>query len=194
MHPLEDQQRSILIVSASETFDAQAKKALLGAPLVDVRRRCSVARRCVLERYYDLIIINAPLPDESGEQFAMDITEQCHASVLLLVPSEVYEDVLDHVTDQGILVLAKPLQEGRMNKAIRFLFAMRRRLKEMEKRVLTVEEKMEELRIVNKAKFLLVEKRRMTEDDAHRFIGKLAMNAGVSRKRAAEQVVEEFGE
>ena len=194
MAKYDDVQHSVLIVSASESFDSQARKVLQGFLLSDFRKRCSVARRCVLERYYDLIIINAPLPDETGEQFAMDITEQCQASVLLVVPSEVYEDVLDHVTDSGVLVISKPIPPGRLDKAVRFLLAVRNRLHALEKKVRTVEEKMEEIRTVNKAKFLLVEKKGMTEDEAHRQIGRQAMNAGVSRKRAALKILEELGQ
>ena len=51
---------------------------------------------------------------------------------------------------------------------------------------------MEEIRIVSKAKILLVEKKKMTEDEAHRYIGKMAMDHGVSRKRIAEQLIEDI--
>ena len=46
--------------------------------------------------------------------------------------------------------------------------------------------------MVSRAKLLLVEKKHMTEDEAHRYIGKLAMDGGVSRGIAARQIVEEI--
>ncbi|MBQ9443602.1 MAG: ANTAR domain-containing protein, partial [Lachnospiraceae bacterium] len=54
------------------------------------------------------------------------------------------------------------------------------------------EEKIEELRIVSKAKILLVEKKKMTEDEAHRYIGKQAMDRGVSRRRIAERILDDL--
>ena len=132
------------------------------------------------------------MPDETGEEFVLDTAERCNASVLLVVPQEVYEDALDHVTDHGVLVVSKADPPNHIDKAIRLLTAMQNRLHQLEKKTLTVEEKMEEIRIVSKAKILLVEKKKMTEDEAHRYIGKMAMDHGVSRKRIAEQFIEDI--
>ena len=187
-----DAQHSVLIVSASDQFAAVVRKPLSGIIMVDRRKSVASARQCVLERYYDLIVINAPLPDEMGEQFALDITHLCGASVLLIVPHEVYEDMMEYVTDRGILVIEKPLPRGRLNKAFRFLSAIQDRMHALEDRVQTVEEKMEEIRVVSKAKLLLVEKKKMTEEEAHRMIGKEAMNHGVSRRRIAERILEDL--
>lgn len=188
----EDTQHSVLIVSASGQFDAIVRKSLKTVMSIDSRTSAAMARRCILERYYDIVIINAPLPDESGEEYALDVTEKCHASVLIVTPQEVYEDVLDRLTDHGVLVIPKPFPKGRMDKAIRFLIAIQNRMHQLESKVLTVQEKMDEMRLVSKAKILLVEKKHMTEDEAHRFIGKQAMNSGVSRRRIAEKIIEDY--
>ena len=188
----DDIQHSILIVSASEQFDAVVKKSLKNFITID--RVCSVAtaRRHILERYYDLVVVCAPMPDETGEEFVLDTAERCNASVLLVVPQEVYEDALDHVTDHGVLVVSKADPPSHIDKAIRLLTAMQNRLHMLEKKTLTVEEKMEEIRIVSRAKILLVEKRHMTEEEAHRYIGKYAMDHGLSKRRVAEKLLEEL--
>lgn len=188
----EDIQHSILIVSASEQFEAIARKSLKNALSIHTKKSGAMARRCILEGYYDLVIINAPLPDESGEEFALDAAEKSGASVLIVAPREVYEDVSEHVTDQGILVIAKPFPRGHMDKAIRYLTAVQNRIHQLEKKVLTAQERMDELRVVGRAKILLVQKKHMTEDEAHRFIGKQAMNNGVSRRRIAEMIAEDL--
>ena len=51
---------------------------------------------------------------------------------------------------------------------------------------------MEDLRTVDKAKIMLIEKKQMTEDQAHRFIGKTAMDHGISRKRAAIRIMDDL--
>lgn len=183
---------SILVVSASEQFDSVIIRALNGYAAADFKKSVAAARRALLEKYYDIVVINWPVPDEPGEQFALDITHLCGASVLLIVPHEVYEDMMEYVTDRGILVIEKPLPRGRLNKAFRFLSAIQDRMHALEDRVQTVEEKMEEIRVVSKAKLLLVEKKKMTEEEAHRMIGKEAMNHGVSRRRIAERILEDL--
>ena len=191
MSKKDDFYHSILIVSASEQFDQIVKKSLAGFTTIDIRKSTSLARRCILERYYDIVVINSPLPDETGEDFAIFVTERCNASVLLVTPQDVFEDALNRVTDNGVLIVPKPSPRGRIDKAIRYLVAVQDKIHLIEQKARTAEEKMEEMRTVNKAKFILVEKKHMTEDDAHRLIGKMAMDNGVSRGRAARMIIDE---
>lgn len=183
---------SILIVSANEQFTAIVKRSLNGFITIDVKKSIAAARRSVLEKSYDIVVVNTPLSDETGEDFAMDISERFNSSVLLVTPEGIYDEVLEKVTDYGILAIAKPTTSGRIGVAIRFMIACQNRIRQMEKKSLTVEEKMEEIRIVSKAKILLVQKKGMSEDEAHRFIGKQAMNNGVSRKKVAEKILDDL--
>lgn len=192
MPKTETVRHSVLIVSASEQFVVLAKKSLVGFITIDVKKSVAPARRCLLEKSYDLVVINMPLPDETGETFALDCADRGNASVMLVVPQDVCEDVLERVTDRGIFVLPKPAPRGRLDKAIRFLVATQNRMHKLEKKTLSVEEKMEEIRLVSKAKLILVEKKHMTEDEAHRYIGKEAMDHGVSRKKIAESILAEL--
>lgn len=47
----------------------------------------------------------------------------------------------------------------------------------------------EEIRLVNRAKLILIRMRGMTEAEAHRFIGKTAMDRCVKKREVAEQVI-----
>ena len=183
---------SILIVSASGQFDAIVKRSLKGFTTIDAVKSGSLARRAVLEKEYDIMVVDFPLNDETGTDLVLDTAEKSKTSILIVVPKEVYEDVLEKVTDYGILVLPKPFPKGRVDKAVRFLAAVQTRSLKLEKKIISVEEKMEELRLVSRAKILLVEKKNMTEDEAHRYIGKAAMDNGVSRKRVAEKILEDM--
>ena len=191
MSKRDDFYHSILIVSASEQFDLLVKKSLAGFTTIDIRKSASMARRCILERYYDIVVINSPLPDETGEDFAIFVTEKCNASVLMVTPQDVYEDALSRVTDFGVLIVPKPSPRGRIDKAIRYLVAVQDKIHTVEKKAQAAEEKLEEMRTVSKAKFILVEKKHMTEDEAHRLIGKMAMDNGISRGRAARMILDE---
>ena len=54
---------------------------------------------------------------------------------------------------------------------------------------MTLQEKMEEIRLVNRAKWLLIEELKMTEQEAHRYIEKQAMDRCVTRRAVAEQIL-----
>ena len=54
------------------------------------------------------------------------------------------------------------------------------------------EEKMQEIRIVNRAKWILITELKMTETDAHRYIEKQAMDRCVSKKEIAEEIIKTY--
>ena len=192
MHEKNDIYRSVLIVSASEPFVSVIKNLLSGHVSTEAAASIALARRYVIERYYDLIAINAPLPDENGCDFAIDAASASGASILLVTPQETFEEVLEQVTGLGILAVPKPVPRGRIRKAIRFLAAVQEKRYSLERKVQAAEEKLEELRMMDRAKFMLMERRHMTEDEAHRYIGKKAMDGGVSRGKAARRILEDM--
>ena len=56
----------------------------------------------------------------------------------------------------------------------------------------TIEEKISEIRLVNHAKWLLIECLSMTEAEAQRYIEKKAMDARISKKEMAESVIKTY--
>ena len=190
-HDASFEARSILIVSASGQFNEIFRKHMNGKALLDFRKNAALARRCLLERSYDLVVINAPLPGETGDQLAIDTAEGTSASVLLVIPAEVYEDALQHVTDHGIFVIAKPLAAGRLEQTLRYLLGVRKRVHRLERQLQAARDRAEEIRLIDKAKMLLIEKHHMTEDEAHRYIGKEAMDHGLTRRLIAERLLED---
>ena len=48
------------------------------------------------------------------------------------------------------------------------------------------------MRVVNKAKWFLISNENMTEADAHRYIGKQAMDKCVSKRIIAEEIIDKW--
>ena len=119
----------------------------------------------------------------------LDVKAKYSSGVVLVMPNEIYDDVTDHVIDRGVATVHKPVSRVTLSRRIRLMAAMQNEMFETHKKIESVKEKMEEIRIVSKAKCLLIEKRGMTEDEAHRYIGKQAMDNGVSRRKVAEEII-----
>ena len=109
--------------------------------------------------------------------------------MILVSPADICEDVKERVADHGILVIPKPVNRALVSRAVRFMCAIRDKYKKAEKKAQTLEEKMDEIRIVNRAKLILIETEHMSEDDAHRYIGKQAMDRGVSRGVISREII-----
>ena len=156
---------------------------------VTVSKSVNDAQRRLLEALFDLVIVNAPLPDSTGIQFAMDVCAGSEAGVLLLAKSEIYEDVYYKVLPHGVVTLSKPTNIQMVSQNLRVLCAMRERLRQVKSKQATVEEKIEEIRLINRAKWLLIERLNMTEPDAHRYISKQAMEQRVSKREIAQNII-----
>ena len=196
--PKNDIHYSVMIVSLSEQFDTIVKNVLRkkvsagNLTTVDSFKNVALARRKLLEKDYDIVIINTPLQDESGVEFALDISEMGNYGVLIVTPQEIYDYVFEQVTEYGIFVATKPMSNERVSQTLGQLLAVWKKIKEVEKKVEVLNDRLEELRIISKAKIVLVEKEKMTEDEAHRFIGKKAMDTGLSRKKVAMMILEDY--
>ena len=185
---------SVLLVSASEKLNATILSLLPGTDFypVTVAGSAGEGRRRLLENAYDIVIVNSPLPDASGVRFAVETCADSESGVLLLVKSEVYEDTYYRTLPDGVVTLSKPTNTQMVSQNLRVLCAIRERLRRVKSKQATVEEKMEEIRIVNRAKWLLIDRLKMTEPDAHAYLIRQAMEQNVSKREAAENILRTY--
>lgn len=191
---LKERAYSVLVISAKENFNASLQSLLPESKYAPVQMVSSVslAKRVLLERSFDFVFINTPLPDDFGTRFAIEISGNKGTVILLLVRNEVYEEVCDKVTEYGILTLPKPASKQMVAHTLNFMAGIRERLRKLEKKSLSMEEKMKEIRLVNRAKWVLIDELKMSEADAHRYIEKQAMDRCVSRREIAEEIISTY--
>lgn len=182
---------SVLSVAAAEKFHTSLRELLPSGRYDPVHSAfdAAEARRRILESRYDIIVISAPLRDEFGTHLAQHFAENSGAGILLLVKPEYYSDVSAQVTPLGVLTLAKPTSPQLMLQCMELLCGTRERLRRMEQKSASIEDKMAEIRLVNRAKWVLIEKQGMSEQDAHRYIEKQAMDRCVSKRVIAEEIL-----
>lgn len=185
---------SVLVVSAAEKLNAALLSRLPESRCspVHVVSNVSAAKRLCGERSFDFVIINSPLPDDAGTRFAIDMAASSSTVVLLLVHNEIYGEVREKVTEHGVFTIAKPLNAAVLSLSLDWMASARERLRKLEKKTVSVEEKMEEIRIVNRAKWLLLSELKMDEPQAHRYIEKQAMDRCISKKEVATEIIKTY--
>ena len=191
---LKERVYSVLIVSASPSLNVGIRELLPASryfPVVTVSN-LGAAKRAIAEREFDFVIINSPLPDGDGLSLAIDAGNGKNTVVLLTVRAEQYPEAFDLSAGFGVFLLKRPLSRTSMELALGWLTSARERLRMTENRVQSVEEKMEEIRLINRAKWLLISELKMSEPDAHRYIEKQAMDRCVSKRVIAEEIVKTY--
>lgn len=190
---LEQRYYRALIVSRSEKFIKEIGSLLTVEQFEkDAADSASKARRMLLERSYDFVIINTPLTDEFGSRLSMDISTSAGTIAVLFAMSDIYEEIVHKTAPHGVFIIKKPASVSVISQSLSLLISARERLRSVEKKAGKAENKLEEIRVVNRAKWLLIDNEDMSENDAHKAIEKSAMDAGVTKKQAAQMIIEKY--
>lgn len=185
---------SALIVSSSQKATDYLQNILVGMRFSPVSQAASIAdaKRRQLEAQYDLVIINTPLPDDFGIEFAEELCTDSSVGVLLFVKAELLEQISYKVEDYGVLTFPRPGTRQSIQGAIHLAAATHNRLSAFEKRAVRLESKMKEIRLVNRAKWLLIDRYNMSEEEAHKYIEKTAMDTCSTRGEIAENIIRTY--
>lgn len=185
---------SVLVVSAAEKFHETMTALLPATDYYPVKfvTNIAAAKRAFLEQRYDFVIINAPVGDDFGTRFAIDACSNAATVAMILARTDVYAEIYAKVVTEGVFTLAKPTSAQMISQALKWMAAARERMRRLEKKTTSIEEKMEEIRLVNRAKWLLIENLRMSESDAHRYIEKQAMDRCVNRRDIALGIIKTY--
>ena len=188
-----DQTYSVLVVSAAQKFNEAFAAMLPGSEYYPVRfvGNIAAARREMVNKTYDLVIINAPLPDDFGTRFAIDACNQS-GTVALLAKSDVYDEMEAKLTCQGVFTLAKPTSALLLNQ--------KAKMARFRPGTVTAHGGKGHLRgrkngrnsSVNRAKWLLIEQLKMTEAEAHRHIEKQAVDRCTTRREIALGIIKTY--
>lgn len=183
---------SVLCISRTDKVSVFLNQILPNTAFTkpDTVSSAAEAKRELIYRSYDIVVINAPLTDEFGTDLAITLTEQFNVAVLLLVPTEAYEHVTEGVEDYGVLTMSRPCPPAQVLHCMRLLAATRARMKVLEEKTESLEKKMEEIRIINQAKGLLMDRYSMTEDEAHKHLTKTAMDSGSKKVDIAKKILQ----
>jgi response regulator NasT len=186
-----DQTYSVLLASADEKLNSAVRSALTPGeywPVLTVKNG-GEARRFAAERDFDIILVNDVLPDESSLQLAEQLCHVSSAAVALLAKREEADDLYFRTVEQGVFLLQKPVPLAAFQHSMRLLCAACERLRRSEAKQLSVETRMAQIRLVNRAKWVLIENEGLTEPQAHRRLEKMAMDSRRTKEDVAEEII-----
>lgn len=138
-----------------------------------------------------IAVINSPLCDGDGVALARELTAR-GAVVLLIVSAALYSGGAREAARDGIFVLPRPVGESEMWSVLWFMLAACRRLSGVVDERGRIEEKLDELKIIDRAKWLLIDYLKMNEEQAHRYITKQAMDLRITRLEAAKNILKTY--
>lgn len=183
-----------LLVSSSEAQTQRISALLTRARIVPFDHAGSA--RQALEQFdaggIDGVLIAEPVAGSSGQELALQLKKRHCMAVLLLAAPEHADAAVALLEQSGVLVLPSDAPESLIVQTIRLLAAVRIQLEQMQHKTEKLEAKVADIRIINRAKLLLVQHLQMTETEAHKYIEKQAMDTSMRRRTIAENIIRTY--
>ena len=178
---------SVLLVT-KDTKISSLVSVMLMPPMFElsVCQDFNEARRKSDERVFNIILVD--FADGEGTDFAIDISDSA-STILLLAPQEHFDQISYKVEGYGILTLTSPFDQFYFYNMIKIAIAVQYKVQVLSSKATQLKEKMEEIRVVNRAKMLLMQNKKMSEQEAHRYIEKEAMDTGTKKIAVANLII-----
>ena len=162
-------------------------RVLQAATLEQIRRGVSGAGA---QSPVDLLIAVMPLSDGTGVEGIIDVAQR-HPQLMaiLLVRQEAYEQVSYQCRNQQVFVIAMPFKRQVLAEAASFMLRIRTVMDDKDKELARLRKNLSEIRVITRAKLYLIQTRGMTEEEAHYYLEKEAMDRSLTKKEVAEEIL-----
>ncbi len=191
---LKERRYNILLVSSSEKFNKNRINPLSSSIYADITISTDIAqaRRLVLERKFDIVIVDSPIGSNKGFNFILSICDNSEFGILTIVKVEDYDEAYFRLHDFGVYVLSKPVDENLLTQSLRIICLTRDKINDIAKNNLSLKDKLDEIKLIAEAKMLIVKKLHITEEQAHKLIEQTAMNLRITKKMTAEMFIKKY--
>jgi response regulator NasT len=182
---------SALIVSCEEKETAFFIELLSAASIRHIVSIKSVdsAQKIMLSEDFDLVIVNAPLRDEPGENFSRRVASKAGSQVILLVKNDLFDSLSSVCEDDGVYTISKPVEKAVFLSALSLVKSAQNRMKRIQNENAQLKQKIEDIRVIDRAKCMLISIMKMSEQEAHRYIEKQAMDMRSAKRIIAEGIL-----
>jgi len=185
---------SALIVSDSEKDTGFLTVMLSAASYSQIICQKSVesARKLLQKQNFDLVIVNSPLADESGENFSRSVASKGVSQVILIVKNESFDSVSTACEEDGVFTITKPVDKAVFWSALSLVKSVQIKIRRMQLENEQLKQKIEDIRVIDRAKCILISYMKMSEQESHRYIEKQAMDMRSSRRIVAEGILKRY--
>lgn len=138
----------------------------------------------------EVVILDIKMPGADGIEAARAIAETSDSAVVILT-AFAQREFIDDANSAGVMAyLVKPYQRADLRPAIELALARYRELKRAHGLVHDLEQRLEDRKIIDRAKGVLIDEHGMAESDAFAFLRKSAMSGRRRMAAVASEVIE----
>lgn len=141
----------------------------------------------------DFVIMDINMPVLSGLEAAKVIKEENLAGFIIVLTAYRDKEIAKRAVDIDVMgYIVKPVDEDTLLPTIGIALNKYRQIKKMEKEFDKTKEALDDRKYIDRAKGMLMERRKMTEKEAYVYIRKLAMDKGNSMVEISKMLLKAY--
>ena len=141
----------------------------------------------------DFVIMDINMPVLSGLEAAKVIKEEELAGFIIVLTAYRDKEIAKRAVDIDVMgYIVKPVDEDTLLPTIGIALNKYRQIKKMEKEFDKTKEALDDRKYIDRAKGMLMERRKMTEKEAYVYIRKLAMDKGNSMVEISKMLLKAY--
>lgn len=141
---------------------------------------------------FDSVIISTPLSDEFGLDLVADISKDAKNGIVVLAKREIADEVQKKIRFTGAFVLPRPFNKALLVQTIKLAEIAHIGMAKLEEENRQLTQQLSDMKIVNRAKSMLMQYLKLTEEQAHRHIQKQAMDLRKTQRAVAEDILKTY--
>lgn len=141
---------------------------------------------------FESVIISTPLSDEFGLDLVADIAKDTKNGVVVLAKREIADEVQKKIRFTGAFVLPRPFNKALLIQTIKLAEVAHIGMAKLEEENRQLSQQLSDMKIVNRAKSMLMQYLNLTEEQAHRHIQKQAMDLRKTQRAVAEDILKTY--
>lgn len=151
------------------------------------------AKQLLLKQTFEFIIIDSTSLNDHYLEFVLNISKSTNSQILVLLKNDFYENIASRLEAQGIYTLARPFSPITLFNVLKMCSIALKNLHLMQKEVNKLQNQVTNMKVINQAKCILIQKFNISEDQAHHFIEKKAMDYQTKKIIIAKKIIDKYG-
>lgn len=149
------------------------------------------SRDLLSEKRFDMALVNTPLEKEFGLDLAAFASKQ-GCGVIISAASKLCDEISKKIGVLDAFVLPRPMNKATLLQTFRFVMLANETKNGLNSKTEALENKLRDMKLIDRAKCVLVEYLRISEADAHRQIQKRAMDMRVPQVVIAQDILKTY--
>lgn len=146
----------------------------------------------IAEEGFDIITVITPLENAFGLTLAAKIAKSCESGLIVLVKPENLDEAAEKLADTPAFVMPKNVSKTMFIRSVKYMLSVSNEMNKLRSQTEKLTQKLDDVRLVDRAKCVLIEYLRISEAQAHRQIQKQAMDQRITQAEVARSILNTY--